>query len=135
MPYEKCYASYRSLMKNDEKKNEYICTEIQNIEHRKKILTNTSVVCVYLYADWCKPCKIIGPQFTELAKEYNNLGKCLLVKENVDLQLTHDFHVTAIPTFIFYHKGHLIKNHDGTVVVASGGDIKKVRQILDNILS
>ena len=134
MPREKQYASYKSLAPKEEKKNQYPCTEVQNLEHRKKILTENSIVCLDLWADWCNPCKVVGPQFAELAKQYNNPGRCLLAKENIDLELTRDYQITGIPAFIFYRQGQLLRDQDGTPVSVVGGDINKVRAILDKLL-
>tara|TARA_B110000908_G_C10088925_1_gene373066 strand:+ start:169 stop:585 length:417 start_codon:yes stop_codon:yes gene_type:complete len=134
MPREKQYASYKSLAPKDERKEQYPCTEVQNLEHRKKILTENSIVCLDLWADWCAPCKVVGPQFAELAKQYNSTGRCLLAKENVDLELTRDYQITGIPAFIFYRNGQLLRDQDGTPVTVIGGDINQVRRILDKLL-
>jgi thioredoxin 1 len=134
MPREKQYASYKSLAPKDEKKDKYTCMEMQNLEHRRKMLNENSIVCIDLYANWCEPCKICSPHFVELAKQYNNPGRCLLAKEDVDLELTRDFQITGIPAFIFYRQGQLVRNQDGTPVAVVGGDIEKVRQILDKLL-
>lgn len=134
MSREKQYASYKSLGPKDETKNQYVCTAVQNLEHRKKLLTENTIVCIDLWASWCAPCKIVAPQFAELAKQYNNPGRCLLVKEEVDLELTRDYQITGIPAFIFYRGGQLVRDQDGTPVCVVGGDINKVRRILDKLL-
>jgi thioredoxin 1 len=134
MPRDKQYASYRSLVPKNEKKSEYQCMEVQDLHHRKKLLSDHSIVCIDLYADWCEPCKVVGPQFVELAKQYNNPGKCLLARENVDLKLTRDYQITGIPAFIFYVNGQLVRDKDEHFSII-GGDINKVRQVLDKLLS
>ena len=134
MPREKHYASYGSLAPTENTKQTYTCMEMQDLQHRKKMLSENSIVCIDLFADWCEPCKIVSPKFTELAQQYNNPGRCLLAKENVDLELTRDFQITGIPAFIFYRHGQLLRQQDGTPVAVIGGDINQVREILDKLL-
>lgn len=134
MSREKQYASYKSLAPTKKNKDEYTCIEIQNLEHRKNILNENLITCVYIYSNWCEPCKIFGPKFSKLSKDYNNPGRCLLVKENFDLKITHDFQITGIPVIIFYLRGKLLKNSDGTPVSVIGGDIQQVREILNKLL-
>jgi putative thioredoxin len=137
MPREKQYASYRSLAPKKDKTPKYTCMEIQDLQHRKKMLSEHALVCIDLFADWCEPCKSVGPQFSKLAQQYNRPGVCLLAKENVDLELTRDFQITGIPAFIFYHKGRLVTEdgkQGGVPVAVIGGDLGKVQQILDKFI-
>jgi thioredoxin 1 len=134
MPHEKQYASYKSLAPKEDDVFKYTCMEMQDLQHRKKMLSENSLVCIYISASWCKPCKIVGPQFAKLAQQYNFPGKCLLAKEDVDLKLTRDYQITGIPAFIFYHNGRLIKEKNGNPVSVVGGDVPMVQQILDKFL-
>jgi thioredoxin 1 len=134
MPHLKQYASYKSLAPKENNTPKYTCMEIQDLQHRKKMLSEHDLVCIDLFADWCEPCKYIGPKFAELAQQYNIPGKCLLAKENVDRELTRDCQITGIPAFIFYYKGKLIEEKDGTPIYVVGGDIPRVKEILDKFL-
>ena len=130
----KIYASYSSLAPKKKEKPEYECLSLQSIEQRKKIIDQNAVVCIDLYGDWCEPCKVVTPQFAKLAQQYNSPGRCMMVKENVDLKLTRDYKITGIPAFIFYRKGELLRNQVGTPVHVVGGDLKAVVEILDKLL-
>lgn len=68
------------------------------IEPSKKAL-----VVVDFYADWCGPCKMIGPIMEKLAEEY----KVKLVKVNIDKEqkLAEEFGVMSIPTVAFFKDG------------------------------
>lgn len=137
MPRETHYASYKSLAPKNENENEdeYSCIEIKTLEHRNQLVNENSIVCIDIYADWCGPCKLISPLFTKLAKKYNTPGKCLLVKEDFDLNLKTDLKITGIPTIIFYFKGQLLRNYDGNHITVIGGDIERVSEILNKLLS
>jgi thioredoxin 1 len=133
MSRDKQYASYKSLAPKEEKP-EYKCVEIQDLHHKKNILSTNKIVCIDLFADWCNPCKIVSPKFAELANQYNNPGHCMLVKENVDLGLTTDYNITSIPAFIFYKQGQLLRNQDSSPVSVVGGDLAIVKKILDKLI-
>ena len=130
----KLYASYSSLAPKKEPEPSYKCIEIQSLEHRKQVISENAIVCFDLYATWCEPCKILTPQYTKLAQQYSSPGRCLMVKENVDLELTRDYQITGIPAFIFYRKGQLLRNQDGSPVHVIGGDLKAVQEIMDKLL-
>ena len=53
------------------------------------------------YADWCGPCRMVGPIMEKLAKEYD--GKLLVYKINVDQEreLASAFQVRSIPMVLF----------------------------------
>lgn len=134
MSRPKLYASYGSLAPKIETKPSYECMSCTTPENRKKIIDENIITCIDLYADWCEPCKVVSPQFAKLAEQYNSPGRCILVKENVDLKLTLDYQLSGIPAFIFYRRGQLLRNQDGTPVHVVGGDIKAVKEILDKLL-
>ena len=60
---------------------------------------------VDFWAEWCGPCKMLGPTMEELARQYE--GKALVAKVNVDEepQLAAQFGVMSIPTVVFLKNG------------------------------
>ena len=53
------------------------------------------------YADWCGPCKMVGPVLEELSKEYE--GRLVIYKVNTDAEreLSTVFGIQSIPTILF----------------------------------
>ena len=133
MSRQKQYASYKSLAPKDDKPK-YTCLEIEHLQHRKKLLLDHRIVCIDLHAKWCEPCKIVSPKFADLSHQYNNPGHCMLVKEDVDLELTRDYQIAGIPAFIFYVNGELLRSNDGKPIDVVGGDIDKVKEILNKLM-
>lgn len=82
-----------------------------NKEEFNKEVTN-KLVLVDFYADWCGPCKMLGPVLEELSKQNPDL---LILKVNVDEEeeLAYKFGVTSIPTVISFKEGKEYKKSIG----------------------
>ncbi|QOX63338.1 thioredoxin [Anoxybacterium hadale] len=72
-------------------------------------------VLVDFYADWCGPCKMIGPVIEELAAKYE--GKAKICKINIDEQrkLAIANKVMSIPTLFFIKDGEVKERISGAL--------------------
>jgi thioredoxin 1 len=72
-------------------------------------------VLVDFWAEWCGPCKMIGPVVEELAGEYD--GKAVIAKLNVDENpaMTAKFGVRSIPTLLVFKNGQIVDKQIGAV--------------------
>lgn len=70
-------------------------------------------VFVDFWAEWCGPCRMVGPVVEELANDYQ--GKVKFVKVNVDEagELASKFNVFSIPTLIILSKGQVVSQQVG----------------------
>ena len=77
------------------------------------VLTSDKPVFVDFWAEWCGPCRMVGPVVEELAGDYD--GKVNFVKVNVDQagELASKYNVFSIPTLILLHKGEVIAQQVG----------------------
>ena len=80
-----------------------------------EILKTDKVVLVDFWAEWCGPCKMVGPIVEELANEYN--GKAVIGKLDVDAnhKVSTQFNVRNIPTLLFFKNGELVDKQVGFV--------------------
>ena len=78
-------------------------------------IKSDKLVMVDVWAEWCGPCRMIGPHVEELASEYD--GKALVGKVNVDLHggIAAQFGVRNIPTIVFLKNGELVDKVVGAV--------------------
>ena len=125
------YAKYSSLAPKKEEKKFPSVLEIQDLEHRKKVINENSVVIIDSYADWCQPCKLLIPEYEELASKYK--GSCLFVKENIDKELTTEHNITGIPAFIFYKQGRPVSDENDKKILLTGWDKPKIEKILEQL--
>lgn len=67
-------------------------------------VTKNQIVVVDFYADWCGPCKVIGPILEELSKE---LASVSFGKVNADDEgvLAGQFNISSIPTVLIFKNG------------------------------
>jgi len=74
-----------------------------------EVIKSSVPVLVDFWAEWCGPCKMLGPTLDELSNEY--AGKAKIVKVNVDdhQNLAAQFGVSSIPMLLFF-KGGQIQN-------------------------
>ena len=80
-----------------------------------EVINSGKPVLVDFWAEWCGPCKMIGPVVEELAGDYD--GKAVVAKLNVDEnpQTTAKFGVRSIPTLLVFKGGQIVDKQVGAV--------------------
>ena len=86
-----------------------------------EVLKSPAPALVDFWAEWCGPCKMLGPILDELAAEYD--GKVKIGKVNIDeaQALAGRFGITSIPTLLFFKGGEVV---DQVVGLRSKKDFK-----------
>lgn len=87
-----------------------------------------SIIVVDFWADWCGPCRMLGPILESLAEEY--AGKFVLVKANTDnnQQAAAAFKVAGIPAVFAVVDGEIVNSFEGVLPEV------QIRQWLDGLL-
>jgi len=77
------------------------------------VLNSEKPVLVDFWAEWCGPCRMVGPILDEIGTEYAD--KITIVKVNVDEEphLAAEYQITGIPAMKVFQNGKIVKEMVG----------------------
>ncbi|TVR75825.1 MAG: thioredoxin [Chitinophagaceae bacterium] len=89
--------------------------ELTDANFQEKVLDSEKVTLVDFWAEWCGPCKAIGPIIDELSNEFE--GKANIGKVNVDHnpEIASKYGIRNIPTILFIKSGEVVHKQVGAV--------------------
>ena len=87
--------------------------EITDANFDELVLKSSKPVMVYFWAEWCGPCRMLGPIIEEVSKDYE--GKAIVGKLDVDSnqEFAAKFGVRNIPTVLVFKDGELVNRQVG----------------------
>lgn len=81
----------------------------------EEVLKSDKPAIIDFWAEWCGPCRMVGPIIEEMAKEYE--GKAIIGKVDVDSNpgITSRYSIRNIPTILFIKGGEVVDKQVGAV--------------------
>ncbi len=100
--------------------------EFTDANFKTEVLDSDKLSVIDFWAEWCGPCRAIGPVIEELSKEYE--GNVKVGKVNVDHnpQISLNYGITSIPAILFVKGGQVVDKLVGAQPKANF--VKKIEQ-------
>ncbi len=88
--------------------SQYMAKEFTDGNFQTEVLDSEKLSMIDFWAEWCGPCRAIGPVVEELSREFE--GRVNVGKVNVDHnpQLSMNYGITSIPAILFIKNGQVV---------------------------
>jgi len=95
------------------KHHSVVTLDADNFE--REVLQSDQPVLVDFWAEWCPPCKAIGPAIEEIATEFDGIVRVGKVDVDENKSLAQQYAISSIPTLLYFKDGEIVDRVQGVV--------------------
>ncbi len=88
--------------------------EVNKDNFENEVLKSDKPVIADFNAEWCGPCKVLGPILNELSDERDDI-KIVSVNIDDEDELADDFDITSIPCLVVFKNGEEVNRNVGLI--------------------
>ncbi|MFW5967735.1 MAG: thioredoxin family protein [Persicimonas sp.] len=89
--------------------------ELTSENFEKRVLTDEQPFVAHFGAEWCEESTETAELLDEVAEEYDGDVEIGRVDIDENTHLANDFRIQALPTLIFFHRGHVLRRLTGEI--------------------
>jgi len=83
--------------------------EINTESFDKEVINNSGLTVVDFFADWCGPCRKMGPILEEVENELNSKVKFAKINTDNNLDMAKKYQVSGLPTLMIFKNGEAVE--------------------------
>jgi thioredoxin 1 len=87
--------------------------DVTDKDFASEVLQSDTPVLVDFWAEWCGPCRVLGPVIESLSEDYDGKVKVAKVDVDANQQIAMQFGIRSIPTVILFDKGQVVDTFIG----------------------
>ncbi len=81
----------------------------------KKVIASETPVLIDFFADWCGPCKMLGPILKEVKDELGDDVKIIKIDVDKNQSIAAKYQVRGVPTMILFKNGKQVWRQSGVL--------------------
>ncbi len=89
--------------------------EVNDSNFEEIVLKSDKPVIVDFWAEWCGPCRMIGPIVEELSEDYKDQAVCTKLDVDSNPAVASKYGIRNIPTVLFFKNGEIVDKQVGAV--------------------